>query len=271
MKKKVLILFLTLLALIIFAEENQYKPIEIYSDLEPIIQENITNFKITHINEIFPIGWSPDGKFAYIEYKIADGKPTIAYKLIIQDLVSDKIIWNSDFLDVFDLGDPYTDEEKEKYEKLELFMKAYNLELNSPEFFYQYKIEELNKVLNLYNIVQSSTISFQIFPTEIEDSTIDVRSVILEKRDKYETYDKTTIYEFYSYIIEVTKSNIGKKTIYSEELVKKETMGTQVIGFIQSPFENRIAVILGIYKWSHHTGHNISFKFIGCELNYGYE
>lgn len=271
MKKKILFLYLTLLVSILFADENQYKPIRIFSDIEPIIQDNISNFKITHINEIFPIGWSSDGKFAYIEYKIANGKPVIAYKLIIQDLVSDKIIWDSDYFDLFDLWNPYTKEEKKEYEKADSFLIEHNLHYESPEFYFLYNIEELGSALKQFNIIQSNSITLKIFPTEFENNTLESRRVIIEKRDESETYDETFFYQFYSYVIEVSKSSVGKKIIHSEEIVNNETFDTQVIGFFQSPFENRIAVILGTYQWSHHTGHNISFKFIGCDLNYGYK
>ncbi len=263
-------IFLLFLTDTFYADENQYSPIHIESTIDKIIKDKNEIYNITNIYDIFPIGWSSDGKFAYIEYVYKHGRPVLAYRLIVQDLITDQIIWESELLDVYDLGDPYTEEEKEDYEKLKIFLEEYNLDLNSPEFFYKYKIEELNTALKENNIIQSSSILVQEFPSEIENDDIDVIRIITENTDKSETYDNI-IYDSYSYFIELSKSNTKKKTIHADHLVDESVIDTQIIGFIRSPFESRIAVILGIYRWNHHAGHNIRFKIIGCDLNYGFK
>lgn len=261
--KLILFSIIFILGNVVNAYDFQYRPIHILENSMNLIEDNIQDFSIQHIHDIYPIGWSDDGKFAYIQHRHWDESNNHSYRLIIQSMVTDNIIWENDYFNVFRLIE---DANYEQYEKLQ---KIY-FDVLTPEFYYQYKKDEIDAALKKYNIIQIEPSFIQGFPITTTSSVIDIHLNELAKEELREDMKGLNFFRSYTYNIEVSNNN-ENKIIHSNHLEREEVIGSQIVGYLKSPFEDRIAVIVAYFHWDRHLTHYVRFEVVGCDISYGFK
>ncbi|MCR5318372.1 MAG: hypothetical protein K6E22_09100 [Treponema sp.] len=191
----------------------------------------------------FPIfrifGFSKDGKMAYSLEEEVDGRGGTIIQYMIQDLVTDKILWTTK-----DDTEDWTGEQDSM-----ATLTTFQISLNN-------KKSELRSAMQKYGIIQADS-EFLQFPTKdgysctanIQDKTKDGEDDWLGKID---------------YQIRV-KNPAGKsKTVASA----KDVQAYQVVvcGYFKNPYENRLAIIYGEEKYVFE-GTGISYHVAGCDLS----
>lgn len=262
-KSKKRCLFLCLLisiAHLIFAQkiENHWKyqlpKILIYSDLKDIAnssqvklseQEHSNQDKGYDIVKFYPIGWSKDGRIAFIEY--VSNSAVEFWELNIQSLVNDSIVFSEQIHDSYDL-----------HPNQPTINLAYIWEENKDTF---------EKALNRYQIIQQDSFLLLPYPiiTEHDNLWINV------------TYTEADLYEDLSYSIEghlqldlLLLNTQKSKTIYKGDHL---AMGMDLPGYLKSPFEERVAILLATITPGQHFSppHEVRFQLIGAHLLDGFK
>ena len=196
---------------------------------------------------IYPIGWSEDGKLAYLMEYSSEDSGLIFREIFIQDLI--------------------TDERKTL--------------IDLPEYYlgiWQDKHQELAEALEEDRIVPQLNWKLQRFPFEhngdIYDIEFELETVDLEEAYFNDLPKKANIF--------LTSKEKGKKTVADwrntaleeadEPWYSSVVHDIGVIGFLQSPYEDRIAIL--IYEenrgWEGPP-HVRSIKIIGADLTTGFE
>lgn len=193
----------------------------------------------------FPIfrifGFSKDGKMAYSLEEDVDGRGGTIIQYIIQDLVTDKILWTTK-----DDTENWTGEQ-DSMATLTTFL----ISLNN-------KKAELKSAMQKYGIIQADS-EFLQFPTK------DGYSCTANVQDKTKGGDDDWLGKI-DYQIRV-KNPAGKsKTVASA----KDEKAYQVVvcGYFKNPYENRLAIIYGEEKYVFE-GTGISYHVAGCDLSEG--
>jgi hypothetical protein len=191
--------------------------------------------------KLYPIGWSKDGKFAYVyldppccSHAAEMGDPRVLVR--IQDMRSDKIIWE---LDMYD--------EKDKNvgsSKLSLPLKE-----GGP---LQLKLEE-------HKIIPQGAFGFTDWDKELPDFEIDLKE-----------YENGTVK------IKATSKTQGTKTIFrgkhdAEPLGFFEEGSGSIVGLFKSPYEDRVAVVYSFYYNLGHWEFLTDFGMVGCHLKVGFK
>lgn len=198
----------------------------------------------------FPIGWSKDGKFAFYTEPVDEACHCYFAELYILDLKNDKILWsinyNSDFLD---------EAKKEK--------RPYSLET-----LWQSKRELFSENLNKHQIEPQGRLAVLSFPLTYNGDRLSTNMSIVENPDEesrpYGVVRKATL--------QLRSKRSGKKTLSEKSYAEAMPLDVRVLGYIKSPFEERIAVVLlevfRGYEGPPHTGH---IKIVGASLNTGFK
>ncbi|MBP5748352.1 MAG: hypothetical protein J6W63_08340 [Treponema sp.] len=191
----------------------------------------------------FPIfrifGFSKDGKMAYSLEEDVDGRGGTIIQYIIQDLVTDKILWTTK-----DDTEDWTGEQ-DSMATLTTFL----ISLNN-------KKAELKSAMQKYGIIQADS-EFLQFPTK------DGYSCTASFQDKTKDGDDDWLGKI-DYQIRV-KNPAGKsKTVSSAKDVKAYQV--VVCGYFKNPYENRLAIIYGEEKYVFE-GTGITYHIAGCDLS----
>ena len=191
---------------------------------------------------LFPLGWSRDGKFAYYTEPGDEACGCYFAKLFITDLVNDKVLWSFDYNGLDDQDNP-------KYRAMrDLWRK--NRKLFSDK-------------LNQYGIIPQRPFTLLRFPInhagdqiipdlKIEDETDE------EKRN-YSQVKKATL--------RLDSRRGGGKTIYEQAYPEYGPLAVKVLGYLKSPYEQRIAAIM-IEVWRGYEGppHTTHITVAGASL-----
>jgi hypothetical protein len=227
--KKLLCLFsILLLCMAVYSQDCVFG---CFSDLSAMIElDKEGDYAVT------PIGFSKDGKFAYIEWRFYDEpyysemeseEYRIDVYLIIIDLVTDEELERSylngsgrDENTIGDLLDDSTDDFQQA-------LAAYNIIAEYPNDYYH-------------------SFPFKGFSIKhmIDEGYID------------------RIY------IEI-QSNRGKKVV--ADFAAENYSWIQCVGLLKSPFEERIAIILIMTYDDYAVGRNTLLKLVGCNLEVGFK
>lgn len=193
-----------------------------------------------HYNSIVPLGFSPDGNFAYLEYY--NGDAIAFWALKIKSIITDDILyyqdWNGDEGYLYDSED-FND-----------------LLSNESEF--------LTSIYFTYNIDKNTDLTLSRFPYDSNEDSYDV-DLLLEVLPTGEYLEAMGLKE--SKVQIKVSNNNGSKIIG----VYEQHMKSSVIGCIKSPFEERIVVLIlkGNLGFEGSTEH--SFGIYGCSLEYGFK
>ena len=191
----------------------------------------------------FPIfrvfGFSKDGKMAYSLKEDIDGRGGTIFTYIIQDLVTDKILWQIKD----DTEDWLSDQ-------------AGSQDLSIEEVSLLKKKEELKAAMEKYGVTQSSQKFLQFPASNGYDCTADFQ-------DKTNNGEDDWLGNI-DYKITVKNSSGKSKTVASEKGAKAYQV--VVCGYFKNPYENRLAIIYGEEKYVFE-GTGITYHVAGCDLS----
>ncbi len=188
------------------------------------------------------LGWSKDSKISYIEESYSDGSGIHLAKLKIQDLVSDKIVF-----------------EKVLYKsELENGDVSLNLAIN------QNLPEILNELSSFKIILQK--VELQKFPVKFGDFLIQAK--VLESESKTEI-------GFVDFTVEAVRSDNKKKVVTSNSNAtdfphEKIAYCASVDFYLKSPYENRVAFLIHTVCRGFECQVD-EYRMAGCLLTSGFE
>lgn len=185
------------------------------------------------------VGFSPDGKLAFLKETELDGKGGTDLSFVIQDLVSDEILW--------ELKTPSDDE--------------YALGENLYGRFIADYGSQIDKKLSGYGIVISPC-EYKSMPYSGGGLSISAR---IESRATgklmYEMFEITS----YSCIVTDGRGR-SKKVIADREFMGPEAF---VCGCVKSPFEDRLALVVAEATYGFE-GCDLLVRIAGCDLKKGF-
>lgn len=251
-------LFTTLFMLLIFTNCNETKVIENSPPLLVPTQSSETqsNSYVLNFNynypqniirsrdeenrvEFYPIGFSPEGNFAYINRPCDGGCGCCTHDIIIQDLLTDKIETQLSLVPTEEMG---------SQSHLESWIKNFS------------KVE---KALKLKGISQSS-LQIKSSSSFIDDITSHKYDIKINKKVKENEYSAEQGSEL-SYSVYVTIDNGKTKRITKG--VFQYAYDLEYLGYIRSPYSDMIAVVLNKKQRGFEGDINNDVVVVGCHLD----
>jgi hypothetical protein len=226
-------------------------------NLEALVRKSFASFfkKREEIvpEGFYPIGWSKDGKFAYYLEPVDEACDCYFAKLFIVDLKSDKVLWS------FDYNSESIDDAKQA-------KKPYTLAT-----LWQDKRELFSGKLKEYAIQPQGRFAVQPFPINYGGDQLTADLTLKEKEGAnaedarlYGVINKATL--------QLISKHNGKKTISEMAYTEAMPLDVKVLGYLQSPFEPRIAVILlEAYRGYEGPPHVGAVKVAGASLTGGFK
>lgn len=191
---------------------------------------------------LYPIGWSRDGKFAYYTEPGDEACGCYFAKLLITDLVNDKVLWSFEY-------NGYDDQDNPKYRGMrDLWRK--NRKLFSDK-------------LNQYGIIAQRPFTLLRFPTNHAGDQLSANLKIEEVKDEeqrnYSRIKKATL--------QINSLRGGAKIVHEEAYPEYGPLDIKVLGYLKSPYEPRAAVIM-IEVWRGYEGppHRTNIQVAGSSL-----
>lgn len=214
-----------------------------WAEPDPDIEPTSTTFITT---SFYPIGWSRDGKFAYLIEPPDEACGCYFAEIVIQDLVNDKVVWSERYSSEL-LEDPET-------ENLNTYWAAHQ--------------KKFSAKLNEFRIIASSR--FDLLGPTVgfgNDVFTSVVKVDVETDNDLEVIGDVTV--------RLHSKRRGSKVIHRDVYKKGEISGfrnAMIAGSLKSPFESRIAVIIV----EEHRGwegppNTTGVKVAGASLTTGFE
>lgn len=202
------------------------------------------------VERFYPVGWSKDGKFAYYLEPGDEACGCYFAKLIIKDLKTDAVLWQFDY-DSSDLQDT---------------MKARTPE--SLAALWRFKRDLFNSKLREHNIKAQGAFALQSFPLNYEGDqlTTDLKTKETGQDQAYGIISNA--------VLQLSSKRKGKKTIFEKTYKADESLplDMKVLGYLKSPFEPRVAVVL-VEVWRGYEGppHITHTNIIGSSLDAGFK
>lgn len=248
MKKIILMLLVLVASINLFAQDLRKINIDDYkldAKITSILMNETKNMYL-HIyqenNEIYVLGWSKDGKIAYVERRLIDGRGGHDLLFTILDLVEDETIYTKTIK-------WYDDDDEESPVAPLTFKECLNK--NAVEF---------NKELAKNKILLEPV---RVLPFPAADSRKNAINFEI-KMIKKEVNDFGL--EEMSYNIVAKKNNESKIVSKITDKVCSFVMPT---GYLKSPYENRIALIVADAEFVYE-GCEVFVNFYGCNVNSGF-
>jgi hypothetical protein len=196
---------------------------------------------------LFPIGWSKDGKLAYYTEPGDEACGCYFAELFITDLVNDKVLWSFEY-------SGYDDQDNPKYRGMrDLWGK--NRKLFSDK-------------LNQYGIIPQRPFALLRFPINHAGDQLTTTLKIEEEKDQEKRH--------YSLVkkaeLQINSRRGGAKTVYQEAYPEYGPLDVKVLGYLKSPYEPRVAVIVA-EVWRGYEGppHVTCLKVVGSSLATGFK
>ena len=200
----------------------------------------------------YPIGWSRDGKFAYYLEPVDEVCGCYFAKLVILDLKTDKVLWS------FDYNSEAIEEAKEegRPSSLDTLWRA-NRKLFSDK-------------LREHAIKPQTRFRLLSFPANHKGELL---TATLRTKEKQDLTEEERLYGIIGEAtLQLNSSRRGKKTILDHSYGKSPPLYVGLLGYVKSPFEPRIAVVLMqmIRGWEGppHTG---DVQIVGASLEDGFK
>lgn len=196
-----------------------------------------------------PVGWSKDGKFAYITEIDPGGAwydVTGFFRWVIQDTVTDKILWQSEGgLEKGLPEDLLMSEDKEQ-----IFKWVFpNMSKRYQPYFKK------------YGIILNTNLELSSFPLIYKKSNYQGSIIDVYRETEYEIPDLISKYK-----VILSRNNV-KKIVNQYNNNHSAVLDVQIAGYIKSPYEPRIAIALvNVCRGWEGPPNPVGFSFIGSHL-----
>jgi len=213
-----------------------------YQQPAELVLEAANEMLIT--DKFYPIGWSKDGKFAYIIEPLDEAVGMYFIKIVVQDMNSDKILWKFEY-------DPTS--QKETGSLKETWTEKY---AEIKKKFNEFQIEPIAK-----------------FELGKSNFNIDAEKFnILVEKGKAENSELNGMKVYSKFAVKIKTSTLGAKQVFSCKEDYPSILDAKVYGHLKSPFENRIAVLVATERMGYEGPPNtISFDIVGAGLDTGFK
>ena len=196
---------------------------------------------------ISPIGWSEDGHFAYVaERPVQSCEQCYFFALYIQNLVTDEIVW-------------------------EFTHGGENPEYQNFQAVWEQHASLFEEQLARYHIVRNcEAIVVETFPliTQDDELTVSVEKSFVPD-DVDVPYGSGRLQEAE---IVMTSRAKGQKSLHQEVFGEYKPVDLSVRGYLSSPFEDRIAVLLAEERLGAEIQpHIVHYRFVGASLTAGFK
>jgi len=224
----------------IVAQTVQFPKEIVYYEIEEEDPEENGGY-YTETAAFHPIGWSTDGKFAYI--KIFDGySDGLCILVAIQDMVTDKTVWSESYTSM-------QLDENENYAKHAENVKALwnKVKGKTEQALAKYKIDsqkELDYRKKTWHRINGQPYKFAL--TTDDKIQLDCRA-----------------------------KDMGSKTLYTQKISAEDfelqEYSAYVAGIILSPYEDRVLVLYQTSSKGFEFITDQDFNLVGCNLNKGFK
>jgi len=190
---------------------------------------------------IFPIGWSKDGKFAYLMEPADEGSGFYLFEIIILDIVNNKLVWS------------WKPEESEEGSLQSTWKENYDL-------FAQH--------LNEAEITQTK--NFKLESTNTSYKGNDYELIMETSAEVDADYGVDLVKEI---TISLQSPELGVKEFYKQKIDNRDyILSAYVPGFLMSPHDDRIIVICQKERIAAGGPPNIVFfEIVGSDLIRGFK
>lgn len=200
---------------------------------------------------MYILGWSKDGKFAFVEDRAIDGRGGNDLYFNIIDLVTDETVCRKEMIDYYD------------FDKAgETFIPAYE----SFEDCLKSNAEEFDRLLKQNGIILKPA-KFEKMPVVWVSKDNKTEEVTFKVNKTGEGKPAFIYSETLNYEIVAEKKSGGSKIVKSEK--NRESYFVYPVGYIKSPYENRVAVVLTNASFVFE-GSELFVEFAGCNLSVGF-
>lgn len=202
------------------------------------------------VEKLYPVGWSKDGKLAYYLEPGDEACGCYFARLAIKDLKSDAVLWQFDY-DSSELQD--------------------RLKKRTPESLpslWRYKRELFSSKLREHGIIPQRRFAFLLFPANYmgDQLTADLKTTETQGDRDYGIINGA--------VLQLASKQRGRKTIFEQTSKPDEALplDMKVLGYLRSPFEPRIAVILiEVLRGYEGPPHVTHFDIVGASLDGGFK
>lgn len=282
MKKAIAGIILGLTALSLSAQAN-YWPLSALdfktagnlrtADIEPgyngmrisqMIQEGRWGY---HPLNFYPVGWSDDGKFAYVmmeSFSERGGwRPPV--ELCIMDMVSDEIVYRKrvDAEEDLDMEAAQSNADRAGT------VRASEDPLVGVYANWRMFASEFEEKMTEFRIGKIESADFLTFPLLLGGRTYEARPYGTQADDG-ETYKRY----FSEYGLRIERGTQGRKTIFEGQGAwdqNSPVIGITVFGAFKSPYENRIAVLYGVWDTGWEGTPWLDLHLSGSHLGVGFQ
>lgn len=194
---------------------------------------------------IYPLGWSEDGKFAYFIEEANEAVYNYTLHFIIQDTETDKQL----------VKETFKASEQPKYEPDDT---AIDFESVWPS-----RKDRYNQLLSEHNIRAGNGTQFYGMPWVVSQRPYRFKAI--NKMAHSDLFDLDFVSE---HRLEASEQGGGKKIILKHTFGKYDlALATQALGYFQSPFEDRVAVVDAYEKRGYEGPPNVlKLMVVGCDL-----
>lgn len=193
-------------------------------------------------DRFYPIGWSKNGNFAYMIEPADEGLGNYQLVLIVQNLISNEVIWDWS-------TDPVVGEDLYRED---IWKKNYDL---------------FKKNMNKQGIIQIRNMKLEsdYFVHKDKDYIISLELTKEQEDDiNIEIVKKNKII--------LTCKQLGKKIVFEDTFEGSLILGQQIAGCFISPYEDRIAILVRSERWGYEGPPNVvEYKIYGANLTTGFQ
>ncbi len=194
-------------------------------------------------NVFYPLGYSSDGKIAYIKEYDTDPADIVLIRTFVQDLVTDKILWKDEFKfegDISTIG--FKDFWASKSTLISKKIKEYGIKP-----FKNLKFEPNSYRYN-NNFYSLDSMSKSTFRKDWDMEFLDSSTIMLSAKGK------------------------GSKVIDTQHYKKSYLLACRAIGFIPLGGNDRVAVVVAnVQRGWEGPPHNLSYDIVGASLKVGFK
>ena len=198
-----------------------------------------------YLPELRPVGWSSDGKIAWMSAKFVEARGGRDIEYVIFDAASDRILWS--LIDT------------ESWEKVDDEVVV--------EYSFDLWRAEIENQLRRFNVDQYDFMVLNRFPIVSAGESYSAELDIIKETDDDHL---TSFDEVDSFIVKIVSGSRGEKQIANISDV--DALNVRVLGAFSSASEPRIAVLVAIEQVGWEGPPNpIFLRMFGCSLIVGFQ
>ena len=195
----------------------------------------------------YPLGWSEDGRFAYAIEPPDEAVGSYFLNVYIQDLVTDKIIW------------------EDKYQSVPEATTG----IQSFAAYWQANQSKMDAQLKKHGIKQVN--DSVLFAGSISNNDDRLDYVVKKKLKGQPDFGNLAMVTEYQ--VMVTSDNLGSKTVHKEQYKKPiSVLDVDVLGYLRGEDKRRVALLIaGVRRGYEGPPHTSWFKVVGTNLKSGFK